>query len=139
MCRQFLNALLSEKCPGDIKNRLWSSQIEDALKQRYKAASDELGRLVQDTKGHPINYDHYFTKIIKGLRKKRLELSLEQSLEEANTSAHLPGCHSTHTSASVDVEKAVESIMSWTDPNMENVSCEEALDGAYAIYKVVSI
>ena len=135
-CRQFLDALLMEHCPKDVKTRLWSSHLEVAFNQRLKAALQELQRLIQDQKDYPINYNHYFTDTVNALRKYTLESSLKESVEAATTHKHLVGCHSTHTSASIDISKAVQSLMPKMDHNMENVSCGEALDHALALYKV---
>lgn len=43
---------------------------------------------------------------------------------------------STHTSAQVDAGKAAREYSAKVDPDMENHSCEEALDCLYSIYKV---
>jgi len=48
----------------------------------------------------------------------------------------LPGCQSTHTSASVDIAQVVAGFNSHVNPDMESFSCEEALDCLFAIYKV---
>ena len=136
ICSNFLNILLEEKCPKDIVSRLRHSLVQDALKARYDSAFEELGRIMEDIKGYPINYNHYYTETINKRRQERQKASLAQCIEDATTRQKLDGCNSTHTSASVDVNRAIEAYSNSIDPNMENVSCEEALDWALAIYEV---
>lgn len=136
ICSNFLNILLEEKCPKDIVSRLRHSLVQDALKARYDSAFEELGRIMEDIKGYPINYNHYYTETINKRRQERQKASLAQCIEDATTRQKLDGCNSTHTSASVDVNRAIEAYSKSIDPNMENVSCEEALDCALAIYEV---
>ena len=136
ICSKFLDILLEEKCPKDIVSRLRHSLVEDALKARYDSAIEELGRIVEDNKSYPINYNHYYTETINERRQARQKASLAQCIEDATTREKLDGCHSTHTSASVDVNRAIEAYSKNIDPNMENISCEEALDCALAIYEV---
>ena len=136
ICNKFLNILLEDKCPKDIVSRLRHSLFQDALKARYDSALEELGRIMEDNKGYPINYNHYYTQTINERRQERQKASLAQCINDATKHEKLDGCHSTHTSASVDVNRAIEAYSKGIDPNMENVSCEEALDCAFAIYEV---
>ena len=135
-CRRFLDALLTENCPKDIKARLWSGYMENAFDQRVKTASQELERLIQDQKDYPINYNHYFTDTVNSMQRQTFESSLTKSIEAATIHTALPDCNSTHKSASIDIHKVVRSILPSVDPSMDNVSCEKALDHALALYKV---
>ena len=136
VCSKFLNILLEDKCPKDIVSRLRHSLVQDALKARYDSALEELGRIMEDNKGYPISYNHYYTETINERRQERQKASLAQCIEDATKHEKLDGCQSTHTSASVDVNRAIEAYSKGIDPNMENVSCEEALDCVFAIYEV---
>ena len=136
ICSRFLELLLKDKCPKDIIARLHASLVQDALKARYENAFQELKRIIEDTRSYPINYNHYYTDTIYKRRQERDKTSLASCIEDATTHEHLDGCHSNHTSASVDVSEAITAFSQGIDPNMENVSCEEALDCLYAIYKV---
>jgi hypothetical protein len=135
-CRQFLQGLFEEKCPKDIHSRLWSSQIQDALAARNEAALRELDLIMEDIQSYPINYNHYYTDTIRQRRNKREKESLAQCIEDATSHTHLPGCNSTHTSTSIDVDKALQGYAKSTDPDIVNHSCEEVLDCLIAIYKV---
>jgi len=64
VCERFLDYLLKDKCPKDVKARIWSSQILDALKVRRRAAFRELELIIEDMTGFPINYNHYYTDTI---------------------------------------------------------------------------
>ena len=136
VCSRFLDILLKDKCPKDIIARLHASLVQDALKARYDNAFQELKRIIEDTRSYPINYNHYYTDEIYKRRQERNKTSLASCIEDATTHAHLEDCQSTHTSASVDVDQAIAAFSQCSDPNMENVSCEEALDCLLAIYKV---
>ena len=136
VCSQFLAALLQEKCPKDIHSRLWSSVIQDTLKSRNEASVDELELIMKDVQSYPINYNHYYTDVIKQRRQARGKKALTECIKGATKHTHVAGCHSDHTSASIDVDQAVERYSQRIDPDMEKHSCEEALDCLFSIYKV---
>ena len=136
VCSRFLENLLREKCPEDMYSRLWSSQIQDALKTRRDASVRELNLIMEDIKSYPINYNHYYTDMIKQRRKARGKESLAECIEEATKRTVLEDCRSNHTSASIDVAQVVERYSQRVDPDMEKHSCEEALDCLFSIYKV---
>lgn len=136
VCNRFLAILLADKCPKDIVSRLHASLVRDVLKARKDEALQELGRIIDDTRSYPINYNHYYTDTLYKRRQERNKISLSNCIEDATTHEHLDGCNSTHTSAIVDVSQAVADWSQGSDPNMETVSCEEALDCLFAIYKV---
>ena len=134
VCSQFLEGLLSEKCPKDMYSRLWSSQIQDVLKTRKDASVRELELIMEDIKSYPINYNHYYTDLIKKRRQARGEKSLAECIKGATKLTYLE--HSDHLSESVDVGQVVEKYSQRVDPDMEKHSCEEALDCLFSIYKV---
>ena len=129
--------LLQDTCPKDVVSRLHASLIQDVLKARKDEALHELGRIIEDTKSYPINYNHYYTDTLHERRQERNKASLANCIDDATTHNDLRDCYSVvHTIAKVNVNEAVEAYAKDTDPNMEIVSCEEALDCLYAIYKV---
>jgi GTPase SAR1 family protein len=137
-CSQFLKTLLHDKCPKDIESRLWDSQIHDVLKQRSKAAGDELAKIMGEIKGYPINYNHYYTDSIKGRRQNRQKTAFKQTVKNASSFKKIlddEGCVVDY-STSIDVDQVVDELASNNDPSMESFSCEEALDCLFAIYKV---
>lgn len=137
ICRQFLCNLLQDLCPKDVQSRLSSSHIEGAVKSRSVAATNELEQIVNDLKEHPINYNHYYTDTIEKCRMSRESQSLAKCVEDATTRTQLPNCTSTHTSASIDVDRVCREFSQTRNPDMDVYSCELALDGLLAIYKVV--
>lgn len=135
-CETFLGIVLDAKAPKEVKSRLFSSKISDALKGRRQAAYRELDLILKDSRSFPINYNHYYTDTIFKRRQERNEASLAQALEFGTEHHKLPDCQSNHTSAEVDIQKVIASFAELADPDMENFSCEDALDCLYAIYKV---
>ena len=137
-CSAFVSTLLSAKCPKDIKNRLWESYVEQALNSRGEKAEEELHNLLSDLRDYPINYNHYYNDTINKLRGRRLESSLTKTLDAATPHTNLDEWESKQVPASIDVRRAVSSLLNQIDPSMENVSCEEALDCVFSLYKVFS-
>ena len=137
VCSRFLEILLQDKCPADVRARLWSSQIQEGLQARDKAAFRELDKIMEDIQNYPINYNHYYTDTIRKQLQTRQKASLAQCIKDATTRTLLHDCNKpTHTSTSIDIHQVIESYSGSIDPDMENVSCEEALDCLLSIYKV---
>jgi GTPase SAR1 family protein len=136
VCRRFLHDLLQDLCPKDVQSRLSSSHIEEAVKSRYEAGLEELNRILDDRRAYPINYNHYYTETVEKCRMGREFKSLAACVENATTHEQLPGCHSTHTSASIDLNRLCKEFSRSRNPDMDIYSCELALDGVLAIYKV---
>ncbi|KAN0108674.1 dynamin family protein-like protein [Hyaloscypha variabilis] len=138
-CSKFLKMLLHDKCPKDVESRLWDTKIHDALKQRSHLASEELAKIMEDTKGYPINYNHYYTDTIKRRRQNRQRIAIKETAEKASKTTILPeqaGVENPAVTTAVDIDQLVQSLAESNEHNMENFSCEEALDCLFAIYKV---
>ena len=139
VCRRFLEVLLQDKCPKDVISRLHTSMVLDALRNRYENAMEELDRLIKDLKSYPINYNHYYTDTVQQRREERrkaaeaAKVKMENAVAaEGSSSESKPPPASTAT----DTDQAIEKYSRRIDPNMENISCEEALDCLFAIYEV---
>ncbi|TLD36907.1 dynamin family protein-like protein [Venturia nashicola] len=76
-CTTFLKDLFSAEFPSDILLRVWNSHIQDVLKLREEQAMAELDRIMEDVQAYPINYNHYYTDVVKKGREKRMEASNE--------------------------------------------------------------
>lgn len=139
VCTRFLDNVLQDKCPKDIVSRLRSSLVQDSLKARYDNASQELGRLVEDIESYPINYNHYYTDTLQKRRQDRNKASLASCIKDATTQTdtEYKWTDITHRSSSVNLNQAVDAYSQGIDRDMENVSCDEALDCLLAIYKVL--
>lgn len=136
ICNQFLDALLREKCPSDIYARLWPSKIEDALKLRFEDAISEMKKIMEDIKGYPITYNHYYTDTITKRRRKREEKLLSDCIDDTTEEVQHKGCYTGHKIAQIDPVKAARAYHGEINPNMEHHGCEEALDCLHSIYKV---
>lgn len=138
VCRRFLEILLHDKCPKDVASRLHTSIVLDALKARHHDAMEELERLIEDTKSYPINYNHYYTDTVQQRREERRKAAeaLQAEIDADEADGLLPLPKPTQASASTNADQAIEQYSRRIDPNMENISCEEALDCLFAIYEV---
>ena len=140
VCTLFFDIVPKDKCPKDIVSRLQASLVRDMLNDRYNNASQELKRLIEDIQSYPMNYNHYYTDTLYGRRQERDKASLATCIEDATSHEVLIGCNSSqHTKATFDIDKATDACSQSIDRNMENISCKEALDCLFAIYKVSQI
>ena len=133
-CSHFIKQLLQQKCPRDVHSRLWSYQIQNALKGRSEAAVAELNQIMEDVKSYPINYNHYYTDTIKKRRQARGKKTLTERIKNATTHTTVEGMY--QESTTIDVDQVVGSSSERIDPDMEKHTCEEALDCLFSIYKV---
>lgn len=139
VCRRFLEILLHDKCPKDVISRLHTSMVLDALKARHDDAMDELQRLITEIKSYPINYNHYYTDIVQQRREERRKAAeaAKSTLENATAAeGSRAEPQTTQASANTDTDQAIDNYSRRVDPNMDNISCEEALDCMFAIYDV---
>ncbi|CAJ2509310.1 Uu.00g143360.m01.CDS01 [Anthostomella pinea] len=138
ICDKFLAQLLQQKAPQDVKDRLWSSTMLDALKERRKAAMGELENLVRDKKDFPINYNHYYTENLHKRHRERMKARVLRLLPGGTPHTSYEKCsRGEHFSRyDVEVDRIVSACSQSTMPDMEDLSCEEALDCLLSIYKV---
>ncbi|RDL37655.1 p-loop containing nucleoside triphosphate hydrolase [Venustampulla echinocandica] len=143
VCTKFLKTLLQDKCPEDVKRRIWGAKIQDALKTRHQAAMRELSLLMKDHQNYPINYNHYYTDTITKRRQARQKAALSKLIKGATSSRTSSPYDDDdddddegRTIVNVDVEKVLSSYAQTIDPDMDNYSSEEVLDCLFAIYKV---
>ncbi|KAJ8067088.1 hypothetical protein OCU04_004467 [Sclerotinia nivalis] len=132
VCTRFLKDLLLEMTPKDVESRLWSSRIEDQLRDRNSAAARELGYLMEDHVNHPINYNHYYTDTVKNRQQERENADLEKCCQDAAEGVET----SEGVQVSLVVQRIKENLMKSTEKDMEVVTSEAALDCVLAIYKV---
>lgn len=91
------------------------------------AAHDELNKLLQDRRDFPINYNHYYTDTITAMRRDRLQKQLLEKSGSLNTKGY---SHVEYVKMAFDKWRASSTA------DMEEFSCEEALNCLLAIYKV---
>lgn len=138
VCNRFLKTLLHDKCPQDVATRVWSSIIDDALNTRVAAAYKELEQLVEEEKEYPINYNHYYTETITARRLERHKASLKKCVKDCTSQKQVEGYDEDEEvfTTTVDIDQAISDFFLDADPNMEDFSCEEALDCLMGIYHV---
>jgi hypothetical protein len=119
-CTELLRDVLDTVCPEDMRSRIWASIIQDKLKSRFQAATEELNCLSKDLKSYPVNYNHYYTDTIK---KRRLDK--DRAASGVGEEVHPDRLH-----------HGIQSKGGGIDPDMEKHSCEEILDSLSSIYKV---
>lgn len=132
ICERFLENLLDAKAPKDVKSRLLASTILPTIKSRRRSAYDELEKLMTDANNFPINYNHYYTDTVGNQRQDRQKAALTECI--GGTVDGVGNLKAAPTPS--DMERIVAKFQERTDPDMENFSCEEALDCLVAIYKV---
>lgn len=138
-CCAFLLQLLRDKCPDDVRGRIWECMKED-LKRKKANADEELEKLVVDLVNYPINYNHYYTETIHKCRHERNKAALATSIEAATTSksVRLYQGGEYEKTQTVDVGKAIASYTQHAEADMEDFAGLEALDCLISIYKVSS-
>ncbi|TLD04441.1 uncharacterized protein PgNI_12185 [Pyricularia grisea] len=140
ICEQFYDVLLKKRGAKDVASRIWSFKVRERLEQRKVKAREELRMLIEDLKGFPINYNHYYTDNLHrtGEDKLRTRLNaMNPALLEHRSSINCSrGAHYDK----FDLELIIGTLSKATrefNVDMEKFSCEEALDCLHAIYKVI--
>jgi hypothetical protein len=137
-CETFTEIFLAERCLKDVRPRLQALKITDTLKTRRAGALSELQKLIEDKQEFPLIYGNQYSDSVQESRQTRLSQRFSVSVSTATTHEHLRGCNSTHTSAVVDMDTAVQHFGSSADRDAEKNSCEDILDALLAMYKVSS-
>ncbi|TLD14937.1 hypothetical protein PspLS_10900 [Pyricularia sp. CBS 133598] len=139
ICENFLSRLLDKKGAEDVTSRIWSSIVKNRLQRRKAAVHEELRKLFEDLKGFPINYNNYYNDNLHKSRQDKLKSHLK---------AGKPGYFEHHASMNcsrglhydrfdVDIVAGlVFTICTKANADMEEFSCEEAIECLLAIYKV---
>lgn len=111
----------------------------DEMKARKRMALQELARLIKDKNSVPINYNHYYTENVHKSRGKRLGDQLEKHVPDpgqvVRSQCNL-GSHYYHNDTKVELGRVISKWSDAVSADMEDFSCEEALDCLKAIYKV---
>lgn len=115
--------------------------VADVLKTRKQASLEELAKLIKDKEAAPINYNHYYTDNVYKKRGQRIEDQIKKYVPEGLTGSTAQCNLGTHVyGQQTDINEKLKQAMSeWGDnitADLEEFSCEEALDCLEAIYKV---
>lgn len=108
-----------------------SSLVAPALQQRCQDALKELDKLLADARDFPINYNHYYTDTVHMKRQQRM---LEQLGGFAPDAEDIEDWE--NASGEDIIKTAIHNWGNSTTADMEDFSCEEALDCLLAIYQV---
>lgn len=119
VCNQFVEDLLRDICPKDIRSNLWS---------RNEVAVQELKKIMKDIKSYPINYNHYYTDTINNRRQAKDEQSLTKCMVDATISLK-PDTESY-------ARRVFELYTERRNPDIKTYRCQEALDCVFSIYEV---
>tara|TARA_R110002003_G_scaffold9_18_gene536 strand:+ start:1543 stop:2349 length:807 start_codon:yes stop_codon:yes gene_type:complete len=131
-CATFVNIVLNETAPADIKTRLTDYCVEKALADALAAAKTELGKIVADKERNLMTYNHYFTSKIQDQRKSKFAQILSGVAKAAQVSRF--GIESNTTEVLIDPAKLESDMHSGIEQNMDKFSAEDALDTQIAYY-----
>lgn len=114
-----------------VRNKLWKN-VKTALDKNVKESQKELVKLLQDEKGHPITYNHYYTDNIQKARHENAKKLLESTVKNVIN----PDSYGRSNLSAYDVSRLIGSLQNRVEVNMVDRSCSEALIDLNAYYKV---
>lgn len=120
--------------------------VSPKLKERMQAAKNELERLINDSKDFPMNYNSAYTDIIYKKRQDRFKnqltphlLTQEMTASQLVANALMQANPPVMTASQNVANALMQAVARWGESaatDMEEFSCEEALDCLLAIYEV---
>lgn len=134
MIETFINRVLDniiEEEPVKTKIEQLTTEKLELLKSAAKA---ELQKLIDDEKGHPITYNHYYTDNIQHARQDSMKASIRTAMKGVVDEDWHGRLHVSNTS--FDSSKLLASLQNRVVVNMDDQACAEALAGLNAYYKV---
>jgi hypothetical protein len=132
-CKTFVNIVLQDTAPEDIKMRLLDLCVDSALEASLAGAKEELGKILKDKGRHPMTYNHYFTTTIQEQRKTKYVHMLSSVAKAAQVSCTKEGTDTVDTY--IDPKKLDDDIEGGIEQDMDRFSAEDALDSQLAYYK----
>jgi hypothetical protein len=131
--KDFVDIVLDECAPADIRTRLAGYCVEEALEQALKAVKEELSRILADKERNLMTYNHYFTSKIQDQRKSKLAQVLSSVAKAASMSWTMEDDRN-RVETYIDPEKLDAEMYSGIEQNMAKFSAEDALDTQIAYY-----
>jgi hypothetical protein len=131
--KAFVDIVLDECAPSDIRTRLADYCVEEALDQALKAAKDELGRILADKERNLMTYNQYFTSKIQDQRKSKLA-QVFSSVARAASVSWTKEDDGNRVETYIDPKKLDAEMHSGIEQNMDKFSAEDALDTQIAYY-----
>ncbi|KAF2636402.1 GTP-binding protein [Massarina eburnea CBS 473.64] len=132
LCKQFVDIVLQEAAPSDIRLRLSDLCVDVMLDNFLKEAKHELDRIIKDKARHPMTYNHYFTTKIQDQRKTKYAQILSSVAKACSVSLEKEGTGVVETY--IDPGKLETNMNSGIEQNMDKFSAEDALDSQIAYY-----
>ena len=105
-----------------------------SLERRRLTAEEELKRLFEDEKQHPITYNHYYTDNVQNARQNSTRESIKKAMNDVMAHDWNGKLHISNNT--VDAEKLLASLQKRIIVDMDEQACTEALEGLFAYYKV---
>ena len=81
ICHTFFDTLLQDICPADVRARLSTLTVIDALEHRRATSMNELENLIRDKEYFPSLYNHYYTETVQNCHKAQVETGLTWCIE----------------------------------------------------------
>lgn len=132
-CKTFVDIVLTETSPSDIKARLADYCIEKALTTALAAAKSELNKIVEDKQRNLMTYNHYFTSKIQDQRKTKMAQILSGVAKSAQVSWAKDGDEN-RIETYISPKKLEQDMHAGIEENMDKFSAEDALDTQIAYY-----
>ncbi|XRM46529.1 hypothetical protein ABZX51_009561 [Aspergillus tubingensis] len=132
----FLSLLTSYVADEATSEILFDRVISPALNQLKKSLIKACEELVGNhQQGHPITYNHYFTETIHKIRAERRATSVRETIKDFfGVTEERPKY--VYLQDEYNLEKLVQSLLSFDEPDMMRFASAEALDCMLAYYKV---
>lgn len=132
-CKTFVEIVLTETAPADIKARLADYCVDKALSASLAEAKVELGKIIADKSRNLLTYNHYFTSKIQDQRKSKFADILSGAAQTASVSWAEDGDES-RIETYISPDKLNAGIHEGIEQNMDKFSAEDALDTQIAYY-----
>ncbi|KAF2748951.1 GTP-binding protein [Sporormia fimetaria CBS 119925] len=132
MSKAFVELVLGDAAPADIKPRISDLCVEQAMQAALASAKEELGKIIEDKGRHPMTYNHYFTTKIQDSRKSKYAQILASAAKAAQVSwtKEETGVVETY----IDPGKLEKDLQGGIEQDMDKFSAEDALDSEIAYY-----
>jgi hypothetical protein len=132
-CKTFVNIVLDETAPSDIKSRLSDYCVDAALEDALTSAKAELTKILDDKERNLMTYNHYFTTKIQDQRKTKFANILSSVAKSASVSWAKDGDES-NMETYISAAKLDADMHAGIEQNMDKFSAEDALDTQIAYY-----
>jgi hypothetical protein len=134
MVTQFLQRALNFVVKDAGVRDKWRKLILLKFEENTRDAHDELAKLLEDEKGHPITYNHYYTDNIQKARQDEAKASIQTSVKRAAESDWGGSVH--FSNSAHEMTRMISAFQKRVQVNMVERACSEVLTDLNAYYKV---